>query len=195
MRPDGSRCGAPLDAKGQHATSCKVGGWVVKRHDRLGRVAGEFAREQGAEVDYEVVVPTASDSQVASRLDIVVRPPAGITGIVPPRQFCDVSVASCWSLEAMRRGRAARSEGTAALLAENAKKLEYSRLADHGLAPLTCEVHGRMGPHLLAWARSLAPAPAEGRGQVLGGFFQDWGCSLQQSIAAAILAAAALPRS
>jgi hypothetical protein len=193
-RPDGSRCGAALDPKGRHALHCPVGGWLVRRHDALCCVACDYAEHAGAEVDREVIVPTASNIQVASRLDLIVQPPLSTAGQAMPRQYCDVAVASCLSIEARRNGRSSRVAGAAADLLEAHKRREYPHLASSGLVPLVCETHGRLGSSLSAWLRSLAPPPGDGlRGPTLSAVYQTWSATLQRANAKAILAAAGTP--
>ena len=111
-----------------------------------------------------------------------------------PRQFCDVAVASCWTIEVRRNGRGSRIEGAAAANLEAVKRREYPHLASRGLVPLVCEMHGRLGTSLLAWLRSLAPPPGDGqRGRSLAAVYQTFAATLQRANAAAILAAVGSP--
>ena len=67
-RPDGSFCGAHLDAKGRHARACLTQGWRVYKHDSIVGGLADWCLEMGCAVDTEAVIPTASANTSEGRL-------------------------------------------------------------------------------------------------------------------------------
>ena len=105
-----------------------------------------------------------------------------------------MAVASCWAVDALRRGRGSRVEGAAAGILESTKRRKYPHL-HVSLFPLVCEAHGRLGVSLLSWLRALAPPPQNkaARSAALSEVYHTWASTLQRGNAAAILTTAAAP--
>jgi len=140
-----------LDPEGHHATICDCGGGLGRRHDAArDLIAKSIAKDLGLGVHMEQHMP-AFDTVDAhgrihyGRMDIVVTTPAA-------QHLVDVTIVSAWSgCAATESGPAAR-DGTAALRAEDNKRLKYRGV---GVIPLVIEHGGRWGPTGLAWLRAL----------------------------------------
>ena len=178
--PDGSVCGAVLDPKGQHARSCAVGGWLVRRHDAGCAVLKAWCEEVGCTVHEEVVLPHAAASRPEARMDLIIHAPRVA---VPIR--VDLTVVSALSQDALARGSARRA-GTAAAAAENDKRARYPGLK---MVPFVIEDHGRMGEDALALVRLLAPPLDVERSAAIRWLQQALGSVLQRHAADAVLAA------
>ena len=179
-KKDGSMCGEPLDSKGTHARSCPFGGWLVRRHDAACAVLADWCRQQGCQVDIEVVLPMAHPDRLEARMDLIVRAPA-VTG--PVR--VDLTVVSALSVEALEKGSAQRS-GVACEIAAKRRDRDYPLI---NVVPFAIEDHGRLGVDALKFARKLAPADIGKRSAELARLYQSLGASLQRSAADAVIAA------
>ena len=101
-RQDGTACGHQLDAKGQHARSCAVGGWLLRRHNAACAVLSDWAEQQGCLVCREVVLPNSAPDRPEARMDMIIRPPGA--GAI----FVDLTVVSALTREAVNHGSARR---------------------------------------------------------------------------------------
>ena len=179
-RRDGTPCGAALDPKGVHARSCCFGGWRVRKHETVKHIVGAWLEEQGCQVEYEQIVPTATPGRPEARIDLVVYGPT-----LGAPALLDTTIASALSVEALRAGSPARP-GVAAELAEQGKRRDYPNIA---IVPIALEDHGRLGAPALAFFRRVAPAGLRERSLALRGLFQALGAGLQRVGADAVLTA------
>ena len=181
-KSNGEMCGEQLDSKGTHARSCPFGGWLVRRHDAACAVLADWCRQQGCQVDREVVLPLAHPDRPEARMDLVVRAPA-IDGTV----WIDLTVVSALSVEALSKGSPQR-KGVASEVAERKKRRDYPLI---NVLPFAVEDHGRFGEDALRFARKVAPAEPVKRAIALARLYQSLGSSLQRSAADAVIAATA----
>ena len=178
-RQDGTVCGHLLDAKGQHARSCAVGGWLLRRHNAACAVLCEWAEQQGCHVCREVVLPNAATDRPEARMDIVIRPPGAGPILV------DLTVVSALTREALNHG-SARRDGAAAAVAARHKRAKYLHCI---VTPFVIEDHGRLGDEANDLCKHLAPTEPVRRSKAIKLLHQSLGAVLQRQSADAVLAA------
>ena len=178
-RQDGTECGHLLDAKGQHARSCAVGGWLVRRHNAACAVLCEWAEQQNCLVYREVVLPTSAPDRPEARIDLVIRPPGA--GAL----YIDLTVVSALTREALQHG-SARRDGAAATVAARHKRAKYPQCQ---VTPFVIEDHGRLGEDAVALIKLLAPIDPVRRSKAVRALHQSLGAVLQRHAADAVLAA------
>ena len=158
FKDEGGRlCGKPLDAKGWHARTCKVGGAVLRRHDRIRDwLAAWLGKMLYQEVATEQFVPKwdriKRDHQgrpivEKARLDVVFQGMAG-------KVYVDVAVVEAGSESAHALTRRALQDGAAAAEEENDKRKRYP---GPDLVPFVVEAGGRLGEAAELLIRSVAP--------------------------------------
>ena len=152
------RCNEPLDPGGIHANQCKMGGFVVRRHDRIVRWLAEWLADR---VETEVLVEQATpvDGEPKGRLDVTLESNGR-------RLWIDVAVVTVMTFSDTDRLRRANVDGAAARREESRKKAAYKALA----TPFVVEALGRPGDT----ARS-----------VLGRFAADQGRGVSADVSAA----------
>lgn len=180
----GNACGAPLDSKGNHARTCPIGGWTVRKHDACCGVLKNWLEEQGCHVEAEPVLPTAAEDRPESRTDWVAHSPA-LDGVA----HIGLTVVSAVSREALSKGSADR-EGVAASVAEARKRTKYPLIA---VLPFAIEDNGRLGDAALSFVRKIAPRDLRRRAEELNALYQALGATLQRTATKAILAAIGTP--
>ena len=166
--------------------TCKYGGHKTIFHSRLVLSLRNILRESGAAVVGREVPVSAwrRADGTGARLDI-----SYSTGGVA--SYIDLTVRH--PLAAKYRARAAREDGAAAKIAENAKRIRYPAVAAAGLLPaepFAVETFGRLGPAALKLLHSArqrrVEADASLRGWAGCALFQRWlavlSVSLQQSL-------------
>ena len=180
-RPDGSLCGAPLDAKGTHARSCPVGGWLVRRHNSVVAVLADWCENAcSCTVFQERVLPTAHPDHSEARMDLIAHSPH-VAGAV----FIDFTVVSALSVEALQKGAGLR-EGVASSLAADDKVRKYPNCRTHAFP---VEDHGRFGEAAIELIRMLAPTDLDRRSKAISELYHDLACTLQRASADAVIAA------
>ena len=198
-RSRGCVCGAVLDEFGHHSAVCKCGGFKVFRHSRLVAVLRSLLRESGAVVEPgEVVVPAwrRPDGKQA-RLDVV----ATVEGV---RQYFDVTVRHPLARHVV--GRASDTDGAAAAVGEEQKRVRYPPVPSNGLPEVTAfavESFGRLGASarkVLQEARfRVAERDSRCRGWVSAALQARWlgqlGCALVKAQFGAFLATVGESRS
>ena len=180
-KTNGQICGATLDRRGAHATSCGCGGWTGRRHDEVKDELADFAHKNRGLAAKECILPYANPSLPEARLDALIRS-ANAAG----RQIIDVTVVPPLSRNMLRHGVSSRAPGAAAAAAASHKRRKYPNI---DVIPFAIEHFGRWGEDALAFAKSLAPPPESGRSEVLSEFYQDVSCAVHRSNANAILSA------
>ena len=153
----GQVCGQPLDARGRHARTCKVGGAILRRHDRIRDwLAAWLGKMLGQEVATEQFVPkwdrikrNRQGQQVVerARLDVVFQ---GLAGPI----YIDVAVVEAGSESGQALARRAAEDGAAAALEEDEKRRRYP---GPDLVPFVVEAGGRLGGAAELLIRSVAP--------------------------------------
>ena len=180
QRPDGSICGAELDAKGKHARSCAVGGWLVRRHDNGCAALAAWCEDMGCTVHREVVFPNSTPDRPEARMDLVIHAPH-----LSEPVHVDVTIVSALAQEAMLAG-AARRDGAAAGVAARRKRAKYPHC---NVLPFVVEDHGRFGEEALALVRSLAPVDNTKRSPAIRRLYQTLGSVLQRHAADSVVSA------
>ena len=178
-RQDGTACGHQLDAKGQHARSCAVGGWLLRRHNAACAVLCDWAEQQGCLVCREVVLPNSAPDRPEARMDMIIRPPGA--GAI----FVDLTVVSALTREALNHG-SARRDGAAAAVAARHKRAKYPHC---NVTPFVIEDHGRLGDEAIDLSKQLAPIDPVRRSKAIRLLHQSLGAVLQRHAADAVLAA------
>ena len=173
----GRICGKECDTRGFHARTCKVGGGVVRRHDRIRDwLQGWVAMVTGTEALKEQYVPhwDSTDSygnRVRARLDVCFVDQGR-------KVYVDVAVTeSATTCSQTLRARAKRN-AAAAIDMEDRKRIRYPGPA---LRPFVVEALGRCGPGALALLKSLAPTEPEERPVVLAAARQTLSVLVQTS--------------
>ena len=113
-------------------------------------------------------------------MDLIVHAP----NIVGPVHI-DLTVLSATARKSLAKGVASR-EGTATASAAERKRAKYPMCA---ILPFVLEDHGRLGDDALGFVRKIAPRAKPERTQVLIGFYQAIGATLQRVAAVSIIAA------
>ena len=132
LRNHNGPCNQQLDPGGRHALSCKIGGHVVRRHDRIVRWLAKWLQARtDADVLVEQVLPDPADND---RLDVTYM-------VAGRRVWIDVAVVSVLSEDPRHTARRARTDGVAARDAEQRKRNRYRGLA----TPFVVEIGGRPG--------------------------------------------------
>ena len=185
QRPDGSICGAELDAKGKHARSCAVGGWLVRRHDNGCAALAAWCEDMGCTVHREVVLPNSTSDRPEARMDLVIHAPH-----LSEPVHVDVTIVSALAQEAMLAG-AARRDGAAAGVAARRKRAKYPHC---NVLPFVVEDHGRFGEEALALVRSLAPVDNTKRSPAIRRLYQTLGSVLQRYAADSMVSATTVHR-
>ena len=153
----GNVCGHVLDAEGQHARICKVGGAIVRRHDRIRDwLAKWLAKMLNQQTATEQYVPKwdrwrANSQGVAqlerARLDVVFQ---GLTGPV----YIDVAIVEAGVGSPHAQRLRSKNDGEAAAREEDDKRKRYP---GPDLVPFVLEAGGRLGEAAEALIRSVAP--------------------------------------
>ena len=120
-RPDGTLCGTPLDLKGKHARACKVGGWIVRKHNAVVAELKKWCEKHGCYVDLEALIPQANPNHPEARIDLIVYFP----GHAPI--YIDVTIVSAQSQEAIQKGSGSR-DGVACEIAAKRKTAKYPHI-------------------------------------------------------------------
>ncbi len=68
----GTLCGEALDAKGQHARSCRKGGWLVKKHNSIVDEVAVWCDNNSAYTIKEAILPNANPDHPEARIDLIV---------------------------------------------------------------------------------------------------------------------------
>ena len=151
---NGQLCGAPLDRRGRHALTCKLGGGVDRRHNNIHDwAAATYAGCSGLPATTEQHVPAwdranpYSGEWEEARLDVA-------TADVNTGQplYVDVVVKTAFSVDAATLRRRARRDGCAASDAAAGKRRRYAN-AGAQLVPFALEAGGRASDEAAAFVR------------------------------------------
>jgi len=186
----GAPCGETLDSTGHHAWTCKVGGEVVKGHDRLRDwLARWVAYWTGAPAPTEQYVPEwtpAGEDAPGARLDVA------FTDADGRRSYVDVAVVAATAGaedEGARQAQRAAEDGAAARQGEERKRTRYppDKNPRAGLVPFVVEAHGRVGEDAASLLRSLVPR--EQRSEAVSDALQSVSVIVQTRLAELLLSA------
>ena len=208
--PDGTICGAALDARGHHAGACGTGGGVVFGHNAIRDWLAEWLEDTtGHKTDTEQwvsawnwetpvldpagqpVLDQASQQPVMltkhARLDVAFRDSEG------RRSFVDVAVVSASSESAALRARRACEDGVAAADAVRGKRSKYPahKQPECPLVPFVIEALGRLSPEAHGLLRSVAPKDPTLRSRALRRATQTLSVLVQSRLAEQLLSAEA----
>ena len=131
------RCGAQLDAEGQHAHVCKLGGLTTAMHDACCRRLWHAARQAGAFALREQVIPELiTPTRLEPRVDLETW---GLAN--EARGLYDFTICAPF---ASRYEKQADPVATA----EAGKRRKYPAIAGLAVAGIGMDVYGRCGPEL-----------------------------------------------
>ena len=154
----------------------------MRKHNACCGVLSDWLEARGCHVQREVVLPTAHDNQLQSRMDLIVFAPP-IDGPI----YIDLTVVNAASREALARG-SADHEGVAASIATDRKRRAYPNIP---VTPFVIEDSGRLGELALKLVRKVAPADPTARSTAISELYQSLGATLQRQAANAVLASMA----
>ena len=183
------RCSEALsaDPSGHHALTCKVGGEVVKGHDRLRDWLSRWlAQWSGSPAPTEQYVsewtPDGPDAPGA-RLDVAFTDASG------RRAFADVAVPTATSSDPELLDQRAAEDGAAARQAEARKRVRYPahQHPSAALVPFVVEAHGRVGDDAAALLRSFVPL--ECRSEAMSDAYRTVSAIVQTRLAELLLSA------
>ena len=187
----GNLCSQPLDPQELHARTCKVGGAIVRRHDRIRDwLASWISRMMDHEILTEQYVPkwdrvktnVRGEQEVErARLDIVFQ---GRTGPV----YVDIAITEAGTASAQALSQRAQVDGAAAAHEEREKHWRYP---GPDLIPFVVEAGGRMGVSAESFLRSVVPKDLEDRPAEIAAAKQALSCLLQLGNAEVLLGSAA----
>ena len=149
----GRRCGRDLDVKGRHARTCKIGGGVVARHDRIRDWLAKFVGTMiGREALTEQFVPHwdrhRDGALERARLDVV------FDNVQGRRVHVDVAVVEASTADPHDQRQRAARDGAAASREEDVKRRRYP---GPSLVPFVMESMGRLGEGADTLLRAIVP--------------------------------------
>jgi len=153
-----------LDKRGLHARTCKTGGAVVRRHDRIRDWLAAWVEEVTNRTALtEQFVPKwdrqdKKGQMIRAKLDVCFDDAQG------RRVYVDVAVTDAATTCAQALRARAKRDGAAASEEEDEKRGRYP---GPDLTPFVVEALGRLGDSADAFLRSLAPRDPEERSRVL----------------------------
>jgi hypothetical protein len=213
----GGHCAETLDTKGTHATTCKVGGRVGRRHDSMVRLLGRLLKAAGyqVELDGDGTWEPRWDRPVLdrqgrrkhdaegnplwkrARLDLRLE-----GGPEEPTTYGDAVVSQVRADSWVRQGAA--EDGAAARSAANQKRGRYPEEQVPGakLVPFSVEAGGRWDEGALRFLRraagraaqrhpGLAELGSQGVSAVLSSWLGQLSCALQKANVACLRSACA----
>ena len=161
----GGPCGQALDPRGLHARVCKVGGGIIRRHDRIRDWLAKWIGQMlGQEVSTEQYVGKwdrwrrDTSGQLVlerARLDVVFQGRAGPV-------YVDVAIVEAASSSAAAWRARSAQDGVAAAEEEDAKRRRYP---GPDLVPFVVEAGGRLGVAAQSLLRSVVPKDLADRAQ------------------------------
>ena len=181
-RQDGTPCGGTADTHGRHTLCCSFGGFTVMRHNTLRDTLARALREADVpDVGIEPVVrPPNGPNDPGLRADLRCADCDGAWA------FLDLTIVHPASQQSLQAG-AAQAQGTAARLAENAKRRKYASVPN--FHPLAFEVTGGMGESTRKWlARQMPEGP--GRQEALSNLHRTLATCVVREVARTLLRAA-----
>ena len=152
----------------------------MRKHNAVCEALARWCEQRECSVDREVLLPTASDASMESRMDLVIRAP-GIIGQI----LVDVTIVNACSREALQKGAGLR-DGVAAAIAARRKRDKYCNIP---VVPFALEEHGRLGADAIALARRLAPLEGPSRSEAIRQLYQAVAAASQRIAADGILSA------
>ena len=187
----GSACSKPLDGQEVHARTCKVGGAIDRRHDRIRDwLAQWISRMVDKEVQTEQYVPkwdrtktnARGEQEVErARLDIAFQGRAGPV-------YLDIAITEAITASARALSQRARVDGAAAAHEEQEKHWRYP---GPNLIPFVLEAGGRFGESAESFLRSVTPKDLDDRAAEISAAKQALSCLLQLGNAEVLLGATA----
>ena len=175
-----------LDGRGFHARTCKVGGGVVRRHDRIRDWLGAWMLEDSARsILTEEYVPRWDRRDEEGRL-VRARLDACFSDAQGRQVYVDVAVTDSVTACLQDLRARARKNGVAAASLEDRKRLRYP---GPDLRPFVVEAMGRLGASANALLKAYVPADAEDRTSFLGAARQSLSVLVQTGNAELILSA------
>ncbi|CAK0905146.1 unnamed protein product, partial [Prorocentrum cordatum] len=180
-KEDGTLCAGTVDTNGRHALCCSYGGFMVRR-DNLRDTVARALREAGI-CDIAVerwIRPPAGPGNPGLRADLRCTDSGG--------QWADLDLAIVHpaSQQSLQAG-GAHAQGTAARLAEQAKRRKYNRVA--GFQPLGFEVSGAMGESTRKWLAQQVPG-GPGRQETLSTLHRPIAACVVREVARTLISAA-----
>ena len=132
-------CGDPMDPHGNHALTCKWGGLGTKMHDACCLRLWQAAKETGAGVLREQVIPALqTPTRREPRVDLEVWGLHGLEHSLFDFTMCIPSAARY----------AQKDDAAAPAIAEARKRREYPKTAGLAVEGIAMNTFGIMGPHL-----------------------------------------------
>ena len=213
----GEHCAEPLDTKGTHASTCKVGGRVGRKHDALVQLLGRLLRAAGylvatdgpgtweprwdrPQLDRHGNQKRDDDGNPLwehARLDLRLE-----GGPEEPTTYGDVVVSQARADSWVREGAAA--DGAAAKEAARRKRRRYppEQVPGAKLVPFSVEAGGRWDSSSLNFLRraagraserhpGLAALGGQGRAAVFNSWLSQLSCALQKANVACLRSASA----
>ena len=199
-RCNGRACGAELDPRGDHWTSCTLSGRIKRRSRPQERIWARICREAGARVQENVLLRDTGLPGIGARdgrrLEVVA------TGLPVFRGVplgIDASLVSPLHADGQAWLGAAGRDGVAIARAERAKRVVYRDLVNSPVLRLTtvaAEVGGRMSVASWELLRSLAVARARSAPQLVrtsarAAWLRRWatilGVAIQDAVAATLV--------
>ena len=159
------QCTHQIDAAGHHARVCPVGGFVIKRHDRVLRWLAAWLN-QGRTQSTALCEQMCLDE--SGRLDIAFHHDAKLWWV-------DVEVTSAVSTVQRVNCIRARQAGAAAREGEHMKRVRYNNRA----IPFVLEANGRPGQSAQAFIRRFAVDAASGFSRSAAAAWRDMSSVLQ----------------
>ena len=181
-KEDGTPCNGTADAYGRHTLCCSYGGFMVKRHNTLRDTIARALREAGiCDIGVEPWVrPPNGPGNPGLRADLRCTDSDGQWA------FLDLTVVHPASQQSLQAG-GAHAQGTAARLAEQAKRRKYNGIA--GFQPLGFEVSGSMGESTRKWLSRQVPE-GPGRQEALSTLHRTISTCVVREVARTLLSAA-----
>ena len=137
-----------LDDHGHHALTCRLGGGVQTRHNRIRDELRDWLKAQGVGASTEQAVPAWDTPRERAVLDVA------YMDSVRGARFSDVAVLAAHS----HRGVPAQTR------LERHERKKHVRYPGPHLVPFVVDVRGRWGKEAQAWARAMIlRLPAEDR--------------------------------